>query len=181
MDDFEIVERCRRGDLDSFEVLFLKYEKKIYNLCYYTLQNKEDALDASQETCLKIYKSIDKYKGESKLSTWIYRVAYNTCLDYLKRRKQEISYDETILISDKSDDKAEQVFESRELRHDIKMCILRLSEEFRTIVLLRDINGLSYQEIAEVLCVQVGTVKSRLNRAREALRTELIKNGIMGR
>lgn len=181
MEEALILGACKNGDLKAFEVLIRTYEKKIYNLCYYTLKNKEDALDASQEVCIKIYKSIVKFKGDSKLSTWIYRVTYNTCLDYIKKRREDLCYEEAILTREKSDGGIEGILENRELRHDIRLCILKLADEFRTIILLRDINGLSYQEIADILNLQVGTVKSRLSRAREALRSELIKSGIIGR
>jgi RNA polymerase sigma-70 factor (ECF subfamily) len=175
----DLISRCKKNDIEAFEKLILKYESKIYNLCYYMLKNKEDAMDASQEVCLKIYRAINKFKGDSKLSTWIYRIAYNTCMDYIKKRKDELSFDEVIGTDFQNDSKIEDIIESKELKFEIKRCILKLSNDFRTIIILRDINGLSYQEIADVLNIETGTVKSRLNRAREALRNELIKSGVV--
>ncbi|MCX7885128.1 MAG: sigma-70 family RNA polymerase sigma factor [Caloramator sp.] len=179
MEERELIKRCQKNDIEAFEILILSYEKKIYNLCFYMLKNIEDAKDASQEVSLKIYRSIEKFKGESKFSTWIYRITYNTCMDYIKRRKDELSFDDIINSERHIDSKVENIIENRELQHDIKRCILNLSNDFRTIIILRDISGLSYQEIADILNIEVGTVKSRLNRARESLRNELIKCGIV--
>lgn len=179
MEERELISRCQKNDLEAFERLILIYEKKIYNLCFYMLKNTEDAKDASQEVSLKIYRAIDKFKGESKFSTWIYRITYNTCMDYIKRRKDELSFDDIINSEGHLNSKVENIIENRELQHDIKRCILKLSNDFRTIIILRDISGLSYQEIADILNIEVGTVKSRLNRARESLRNELIKCGIV--
>lgn len=181
MEESYIIKRCQMGDIKAFEELIKAYEGKIYNMCLYTLHNKEDALDVTQEVFIKVYRSIGKFKGQSKLSTWIYRIAYNTCLDCLKKRKEELSYEEAILVKEKEVGGVEGIIEARELIQDIKGCIMKLGDEFRTIILLRDIQGLSYREISEILNIQVGTVKSRLSRAREALKMELFKNGIIGR
>lgn len=181
MEERRLIIGSMERDEEAFEKLILSYEGKIYNMCFYLLKNKEDAMDASQEVCIKIYKSIDKFKGESKFSTWIYRITYNTCIDFIKKRKNELSYDEVIDTDTHRDDRIEDIIESKELKYEIKRCIMKLSEDFRTIVIFRDIEGLSYQEIAEILNIEVGTVKSRLNRAREALRNELIRSGIVRR
>lgn len=181
MEERRLIIGSMERDEEAFEKLILSYEGKIYNMCFYLLKNKEDAMDASQEVCIKIYKSIDKFKGESKFSTWIYRITYNTCIDFIKKRKNELSYDDVIDTDTHRDDRIEDIIESKELKYEIKRCIMKLSEDFRTIVIFRDIEGLSYQEIAEILNIEVGTVKSRLNRAREALRNELIKSGIVRR
>lgn len=180
MEDMELVLKCREEDnSEAFEELLVKYESKIYNTCFYMLKNKDDAMDAAQEVCIKIYKSINRFKGESKFSTWVYRITYNTCIDYLKKRKDEISYDDVISIEIHSENRVDNIIESKELKLELKRCILNLSNDFRTIIMLRDINGLSYQEIAQILNIEVGTVKSRISRAREALKKELIKNGIV--
>lgn len=179
MEERILIEKCINKDEIAFESLIVKYESKIYNLCFYLLKNKEDALDASQEVCIKIYRAINKFKGDSKFSTWIYRITYNTCLDYIKKRKDELSFDEIISTENGIESKTEGIIESRELKLELKRCILKLNNDFKSVIILRDIEGLSYQEIAEVLSIEVGTVKSRLNRAREALKNELVKSGIV--
>lgn len=182
MEELELIKRCKSDDVDAFEKLIVMYEDKIYNLCHYLLKNNEDALDASQEVCLKIYKSISAFKGDSKFSTWVYRVTYNTCLDHIKKRKDELPYDDVINPeTTQSEGRIEDIVEKKELKQEIKNSIKKLSNDFRTIIILRDIDGLSYQEISEILKIEVGTVKSRLNRARESLKKELIKNGVVRR
>ncbi|EYE89211.1 DNA-directed RNA polymerase subunit sigma [Fervidicella metallireducens AeB] len=178
MEEMELIERCKNKDLLAFEKLFSIYENKIYNLSYYTLKNKEDARDVTQDVCLKIYKSIEKFQGNSKISTWIYRITYNTCIDYLKKKKAEISFEEASKFEIDNEYRVESIVEKNEIKNIIKKCILRLSNDHRTIIILRDINGLSYQEISEILGLEIGTVKSRINRAREALKNELTKTGI---
>lgn len=181
MEEKILIEKCINRDSNAFESLILKYEGKIYNMCYYLLKNKEDASDASQEVCIKIYKSINKFKGDSKFSTWIYRITYNTCLDHIKKRKDELSYEEVLSTDGSIESRTEGIIEARELKFELKRCILKLNNDFKTVIILRDIEGLSYQEIAEVLNIEVGTVKSRINRAREAFKNELIKSGIVRR
>lgn len=179
MDEMELITQCKNNDADAFETLIRMYENKIYNLCYYILKNKDDAFDASQEACIKIYRFINKFKGDSKFSTWVYRVTYNTCLDYIKKKKDELSYEDVFSTETGAEGRVDGAIESKELKYEIKKSILKLSNDFRTVIILRDIEGLSYQEIADILEIEVGTVKSRINRAREALKNELIKNGIV--
>lgn len=178
MEERKLIERCRENDRDAFETLILSYEKKIYNLCFYMVKNKEDAFDLTQEAAIKIYKSISKFKGESKFSTWVYRITYNTCLDFIKRKKDELPYDDMIINESNINYKMDNVIESKETKMLIRKCIMQLSNDYRTVIILRDISGLSYKEISDILQIEVGTVKSRINRARQALKNELIKNGI---
>lgn len=172
---------CIKGNEKSYEKLITAYEGKIYNMCCYMLKNKEDAMDASQEVCIKIFKYIKKFKGDSKLSTWIYRITYNTCIDFIKKSRNDVSIDDVIALDSHKDSSVENIIESREMKLEIKRCIKKLSEDFKAIIILRDIEGLTYNEISEILNIEVGTVKSRLNRAREALRNELIKSGVVRR
>jgi RNA polymerase sigma-70 factor (ECF subfamily) len=181
MEELQLIELCKQNDVYAFEQLILAYETKIYNLCFYVLKNKDDAMDASQEVCIKIFKSISKFKGDSKFSTWVYRVTYNTCIDYIKKRKEDIPYDDVINIETGDDNKVDSIVEAKELKQEIKNCIMNLNEDFRAIIILRDIEGLSYQEISGILNIEVGTVKSRLSRARENLKNQLIKNNVVRR
>lgn len=181
MEERDLILRCQSRDENAFESLISTYEAKIYNLCFYTLKNREDAMDATQEASIKIYRYINSFRGNSSISTWIYRITYNTCMDYIKKRKINIvSYEEVVNVEDNISSKVEAIVEKKELKDKIKECILKLNSEHRTIILLRDINGLSYQEIADILNIEMGTVKSRISRAREALKNELVKIGIKG-
>lgn len=179
MNEKELIDRCKNDDIDAYEKLILQYEKKIYNICFYVLKNREDAFDITQEVALKIYKSIKTFKGDCKLSTWIYRISHNACLDFLRRKKDVVSYEDVIAADKFLEDNVENTIENREFKIEFKRCVMSLSDDFKTVIILRDIEGLSYQEIAEILNLEIGTVKSRLNRARAALKKELIISGVV--
>jgi RNA polymerase sigma-70 factor (ECF subfamily) len=183
----EIIEKCRSGDKNAFEILVKHYEKKVYNMTYRMLGNKEDALDVSQEVFIKIYKSIRSFKGESSFSTWLYRLVTNTCLDEIRKRKGKKLYSidkpvETEFgevnrdLIDDSNGPEEQACKM-EIQEIVQKAICQLPEEQRIIIILRDIQGFSYKEMAEILQCSMGTVKSRLNRGRLALKGILESSG----
>jgi len=184
MEETELIDRCQKGDLSAFDDLVRLYEKKVYNLAYRMCGNHEDASDLSQEAFLRVFQSLKDFRGQSSFSTWLYRVVSNVCLDELRQRgrRPTISIDEPI-AGDKGETMQRQLAdggpppdelaERRELREVIQSCIDELSEEYRIVIILRDLQDLSYQEIAEVLDCSLGTVKSRLNRARLALKERL--------
>ncbi len=184
MDETELIRRCQRDDLNAFDELVRLYEKKVYNLAYRMSGNHEDASDLSQEAFLRVFQSIKDFRGQSSFSTWLYRVVSNVCLDELRQRgrRPTISLDEPV-PGDKGEvmqrqfaDPApapDELAERREVREVVQAGIEELSEEYRLVIVLRDIQGLSYQEIAEALDCSLGTVKSRLNRARLALKEKL--------
>jgi RNA polymerase sigma-70 factor (ECF subfamily) len=145
--------------------------------------NEEDAKDMAQEALLRVFRSIKDFKGQSSFSTWLYRIVTNVCLDELRRRKNDkhISIDSTVqtengemhmeLCSDK--ETPETVYERVEQRELIKKAIQELNDEYRSVIVLRDIQGFSYDEISTMLECSLGTVKSRINRARSMLREKL--------
>lgn len=174
------------GDKAAFERLVRKYEKYVYTTVYAVVRNREDAFDVSQEVFLKLYHSIGSFKGESSFSSWLYRIARNGALDFLRRGKKHsaisLDYEDEdgnryILQLPDMDPAGDP--EHRLLKNERKKILYdamdELSDEHREILLLRDINGLTYDEIAVRLKLEVGTVKSRLFRAREALRKKLEK------
>jgi RNA polymerase sigma-70 factor (ECF subfamily) len=158
------------------------YGKKIYNFAYRMTGNPQDAEDMVQETFLRVYRSLDSFRGECNFSTWIYRIAANLCTDKFRRmRKRPLSIDFPINneddrlryeIPDDSPSPAEMA-EMSELKECIMQAINNLPEDQRSVAILRDVQGLKYEEVAYCLAIPVGTVKSRLNRARLTLRTEL--------
>ena len=190
LDEKELIERSQKGDIDAFEELVARYERKVYTIAYRYMGNPEDASDLAQETFLKVFKSIDKFRGESSFSTWIYRITANICKDELRKIKrkpqtsldQEIWLDEGSVIRQVVDEKPtpDEVFEQKELWNYLQDLIANLSPEYRMVIVLRDINGYSYEEIAQITETSLGTVKSRLNRARKALSEQinLLKGGI---
>ncbi len=177
-DESQVIRRAKEGDENAFEQLVAAYEKKIYNLAYRTCQNAQDAMDITQEVFLRVFRAIGGFKEESSFSTWIYRIASNMCIDFARRcaKNNTVSltvFDEDGEMSDMeiADDTytPEVFYEKTEIRREIEKGLRRLSPEHRHIIVLRDINGLSYLEIAGILRLEEGTVKSRLSRARAKL------------
>lgn len=178
-----LVKKSQSGDIESFELLISSYDKRAYNIAYRIMGNEEDAKDMAQEAMLRVYRSIKDFKGQSSFSTWLYRIVTNVCLDELRRRKNDrhVSIDSTIktedgelhieLCSDK--ETPETAYERVEQRELIKEAIRELNDEYRSVIVLRDIQGFSYEEISNMLECSLGTVKSRINRARTMLRDRL--------
>lgn len=159
-------------DADVFQTIMLKYADKIYNTCY-RLAGGCDAEDISQEVLIKIYKNMDKFRGGSDISTWIYRVTVNTCREYWRRNKgylkgMELKED---LIQD--DSNMDMGIINKEIKKYIAEALLSMDMDKKEAVVLRDINGLSYDEISRVLGIPVGTVKSRIARGREYIKKYL--------
>ncbi|WP_066634489.1 RNA polymerase sigma factor [Desulfolucanica intricata] len=178
LSDDVLIEKSKQGDLDAFEQLVRRYENKIYNICYRFMGNHADASDLAQETFIRLYKALPKFRGESGFMTWLYRICGNVCRDELRRqqRRQKVFLDESsngpvLSASIRSQDLLpEEMLERQELKLMIQSCMNSLSEDHRLILILREIQGLSYEELAEVLDCTLGTVKSRLSRARLALK-----------
>ena len=179
-----LLERSKAGDVAAFEMLIEAYQKKIFNLAFRMMGNYDDANDLAQEALIRIYKSISNFKEQSSLSTWIYRITTNVCLDEIRKKKNRkvLSLDEEIHVDDgdmqrqiMSDDPLpDELMEKEELRQIIGSAIDSLPEDQKLVITLRDLQGLSYDEIARVLDCPSGTVKSRINRARFALKNVLI-------
>jgi RNA polymerase sigma-70 factor (ECF subfamily) len=172
-----LIKLCQSGDLAAFEVLLGNYEKLVYNLCYHYFGNHGDAADVGQEAMLRIFNKINEFNGKSSFKTWLYRVVTNVCLDELRRRKiKSISledikaqgYEPVTVVSG-----PEESLEQQELYQLLIEILAQLSVTHRTILILKDVEGLDYHEIAAVLGCNIGTVKSRLNGARCALRKRL--------
>lgn len=174
------------GDVDAYEALVKEYEKNVYNLALRMTGNSEDAADMSQEAFIKAYNSLGAFRGESKFSVWLYRIVSNVCLDFLRSKNRK----PTVSLSTENDDGEEVELDiadesqspeyllDRSLTRDaVRRGLSSLPPEHREILLLREIQGLSYEEIADVLGIEEGTVKSRIFRARKKLCTFLIKDG----
>lgn len=176
----ELIDRAKKGDVNAFEQLIEGCQKKVFNIAFRMLGNIDDASELSQEVFLKAYKSIKNFKGDSLFNTWIYKVTTNTCLDELRKRKNKkvVSLDEDIefagneikrQIRDNSPG-PEVAVENNELKRVVGDSISMLSEEYKTVIVLRDIHGFSYEEISRIIKCPEGTVKSRISRARQALK-----------
>ena len=180
--DTELINAARAGSADAFDRLVEAHYRGVYNTAYRMLSTPSAASDATQSVFLRVYEALSSFRGAASFSTWLYRITMNVCLDELRKRKNEpLSLTEEdddgeVLgerdLPDLSDEPA-LTAEQRELQRLVHEAIGRLSEDFRTVIVLYDIRGLSYQEISGVLEIPLGTVKSRLNRARLALRDEI--------
>lgn len=181
-----IVRKVLQGDVNAFEKLVTEYEKAVYAIAQRMTGNAEDAADMTQETFIKAYNSLSSFRGDSKFSVWLYRIANNVCLDFLrsKSRRPTVSLstedddgEETQLdIADESQS-PELLLESSLTRDAVRRGLDSLPPDYKQILLLREIQGLSYEEIAAALGIESGTVKSRIFRARKRLCTFLIEDG----
>ena len=185
-EEYALVQRIQSGDSDAFAVLMDLYQKQVDHLALRTVGNSEDAADMTQEAFLRAYRAIGSFRGDSKLSVWLYRLTQNVCIDFLRSRgrKPTVSLtveNETDEIQelDVADDRfdPEVQYQRKALRDAVRRGLDELPEEYRTILVLREINGLSYAEIGEQLQLEEGTVKSRLFRARKKLCEFLQRDG----
>lgn len=178
----ELAWRAAGGDEDAFAQLVGLHEKKVYGLALRMCGNPEDAADAAQEAFLAAWKGLPRFRGEAGFSTWLYRLTSNAAIDHLrrvKRQRGEVSLDGGGPGLDAVDDapSPQAQAEETELREAVAEGLSMLSEDHRQALLLRELRGLSYEEIASELRVDLGTVKSRISRARGSLRKILVKNG----
>lgn len=176
-ENVDAIERLKRGDLSAFEDIVRRHQDRIYNLCRYMLQDTHDAQDAAQDVFVKAYAGLKAFKPDASLYTWLYRIAVNTCLDYKRKSRPEQPQDESFLLDDlaSTEPSPEQRYQSKEIGQAIQAALQKLPEHLRAAIVLKEIEELSYEEIAEVLHTSLGTVKSRISRAREELRRLLQK------
>lgn len=183
-EDLRWVEGCRQGDPEAFEPLVKKYYERMVRTAYSVVRQKEDAVDVVQSAFLKAYRNIPRFSGKSSFSTWLYRIVVNQAIDWKRRAVQRESFGMDGGLEGK-----EQQFDQRglpqpvedprqaafagEIEAELEQCLESLSPEHRQVLLLREIQELSYREIAEIMECRVGTVMSRLHYAREALRAQL--------
>jgi RNA polymerase sigma-70 factor, ECF subfamily len=176
----ELLNKAKKGDVEAFEQLIEGCQKKVFNIALRMIGNYEDASELAQEVFIKIFKSIKNFREDSLFSTWVYKVTTNICIDELRRRKNRkvISLDEEIITQDGSISRQvedlsptpQMQVEKKELKKIVNEAIKELSEEHRAMIIMREIQGFSYEEIAQILKCPEGTVKSRINRARNQLR-----------
>ena len=178
MEESRLIHRASAGDAGAFNALMGMHERRMYAVALRMCGNPEDAQDCLQEAMIRVYRSISGFKAQSSFSTWVYRITMNTCLDELRRRKNRpgTSLDGLLEMgwspSDEGDTPERHALR-REARASIQRFIGELPEDMRAAVVLRDVEGYSYDEIAEILGANVGTVKSRISRGREKLREKI--------
>lgn len=182
----ELIRSVQNGSANAFEALVTENEAHIFKLCLRMTGNREDAADLTQEAFLKAYRSIASFRGDCRFSSWMIRIASNVCLDFLRSKSKK----QTVPLTTENDDGEEAELDipdtaplpedrllSGELKASISRGLERLSDEQRQILVLRELDGLSYDEIAGTLGIEVGTVKSRIFRARKRLCAFLLREG----
>ena len=180
-EDLRLVARAREGDPEAFSRLVSQHYERIFGTVYSLIGNRDDADDLTQEVFLKAYRSLGRFRGKSQFYTWLYRIGVNACLDWLKSRKRrsgDLSVEREQWEGREDRGLTGQVatdagVERQELQAILEQALDTLPDEYRMTVVLREIDGLAYEEIADLLRCNVGTVKSRLFRARMRLRTVL--------
>jgi RNA polymerase sigma-70 factor (ECF subfamily) len=176
--DKEIIERVKGGDKKAYDLLVLKYQQRVINLISRFVKNHSDALDVSQETFIKAYRALPNFRGESAFYTWLYRIAVNTAKNHLTVQSRKITksdYDVTDIeqiegnMSLIEQTTPENLLHKDELQETVLKTIENLPEDLKSAIMLREIDGLSYEDIANVMDCPVGTVRSRIFRAREMI------------
>ncbi len=186
--DGELIERFNNENNEAFEELIIRYQHKVYNTTFRMLGNHEDALDMAQETFIRVYKSLASFKKNSSFSTWLFCITTNICRDELRKRQRKLKTlsisggeeNNKIILEDDEENNPEKISMSEELSTTIQEKVNQLPTEQKIVFVLREFQELSYLEIATILDISMGTVKSRLSRARQTLRrdlNEIIKNG----
>ncbi len=179
MDEFKLIRQASDGDVAAFEKLIIPYEKRVYNIALGICKNEQDAYDISQEVFIKVYKKLSSFGFNSTFSTWLYRIVKNTALDYLRKesriRDRQVGDGELAALPDDKNEPLESVLEHEDiamLRHYLNI----LGEPDRSILLFRELDGLSYEELAKVFDMKLGTVKSRIFRAKKKLKELVLKD-----
>jgi RNA polymerase sigma-70 factor, ECF subfamily len=176
--DAQLVRRVQKGDKGAFDLLVLKYQHKIVNLVMRYVRDPDQALDITQEAFLKAYRALPRFRGDAAFYTWMYRIAVNTAKNYLaaqRRRPMDVELDMQdpeqyeLHAKLKETDTPEAVTLSHELQATVERAIAALPEDLRTAIVLRELDGMSYEEIAQTMECPVGTVRSRIFRARDAI------------
>jgi len=185
-EEAEIIQSVLDGNTDDFEILVKEYEKNVYNLALRMTGDPDEAYDMSQDAFVKAYSSLKNFRGDSKFSVWLYRIVSNVCLDYMRSRKRHAA--DSLSVEDDEGEESqldvpdeasapEKLLERKLTRVAVQRGLMSLPEDQRKILLLREIEGMSYDEIAETLELEAGTVKSRIFRARKKLCAFLIADG----
>ena len=177
------IQRTQKGDAAAFEQLVTAYERKVYALALRSTGSEADAADLTQEVFLRAWRSLNSFRGDSTVSTWLYRITMNICIDFSRKKSLQLvplsdeEGNELPLPDRRTTNSPEAALENQELSRELNTALKQLTPEHRQAILLRDVSGLTYQEIGRMLALEEGTVKSRLARARRNLRNILVKRG----
>ncbi|MBI5090866.1 MAG: sigma-70 family RNA polymerase sigma factor [Candidatus Hydrogenedentes bacterium] len=180
--DALLVERAQSGDLTAFEELVRRYRNDVFSLSYHYVRSREEAWDISQEVFFKAYRALGQFRGDSGFKTWLLRITANHCKDQFKKRRLDtIRFDETLHEDDMpaASSGPDESAEAKELGAAISTALESLSAKHRTAFILREFEGMSYEEMAQVMGCSLGTVMSRLHHARRKLQQSLVRMGVV--
>ncbi len=176
-EETEIISRCQQGDQEALKEIFDKYNKKVYRIAYGVVRQREEALDVVQEVFIKLFRSIKNFKGKSHFYTYLYRMVMNTAIDHKRKAGKQFtsSLDEegSFEPSEEAEKGPERVLLQKELEEKVKLAMDKLPDEQRAALIYRDVEGLSYQEMAEAMGCSIGTVMSRLHYGRKRMQESL--------
>ena len=181
-DDHVLVEQARQGDVHAFEELVRRYRNDVFGLAYHFLRSREEAWDISQEVFIKAHRALNRFRGDSAFKTWLLRITANQCKDYLKKRRvNTVAFDDAREATDAPSAglTPAEAAGATELGAAIEKALEALPVKHRTVFVLREYEGMSYEEMAKVIGCSMGTVMSRLHHARKKLRSHLIQMGVV--
>lgn len=188
-DDRELVKRCQAGDRNAFRQLFVRYHRRAYGLAIGVVHNADTALDVVQEAFLKAHKHIDSFEGTSSFYTWLYRIVMNVAIDHLRKQQRSpvVDFDESVAHMDEPTGDSEAILpmlldanpqkelQRKEIRDKLQTALARLSPNHRAVLVMRELDGLSYEEMAKVMKCSKGTIMSRLFHARKNMQKHLLE------
>ncbi len=186
MSDKELAEKAKAGDQSAFEQLVIENQNKVYSLALRLVNDREEAADLAQEAFVKAWQGLSSFQGESSFATWVYRLTTNVCIDHLRKKKRRKGVEPSVSLNDEESGWAEPadwesdpqlLLERSERGKALARALARLPDWQRRTLVLRELSGLSYQEIGDALDIDLGTVKSRIARARLSLRKILLEDG----
>ncbi|MCL2336734.1 MAG: sigma-70 family RNA polymerase sigma factor [Firmicutes bacterium] len=178
-----LVDKAKKGDPEAFEQLVITYQDRVYRLCYQLTGNYADAQDLSQNVFIKAYRALPNFRNEADLGTWLHRITVNLFINEKRKRKPDVYLDSPVQTDEGSmsrlavsnDAGPEEIYEQKEFHNLVRSALEELSPEHRTVLVLREIEGYSYDEIAAMLNCSLGTIKSRINRGRQSLKAKIIQ------
>lgn len=179
----EVISRCQQGDHDALKEIFDRYHRKVYRVAYGVVRQREDALDIVQEVFIKLFRSIKNFKGKSHFYTYLYRMVMNTAIDHTRKTKRipssTIDEDEGFQLSDDAEKRPDRILAHKELEERVKAAMEKLPPDQKAVLIFREVEGLSYQEIAEAMGCSIGTVMSRLHYGRGKMQ-EMLRDYVKG-
>jgi len=186
MTEKDLIQKAKSGDQDAFGQLVLAHQNKVYTICVHMVTDREEAADLAQEAFLKAWRSLSTFQGESSFATWMHRLTTNVCLDYLRKQTRRQNISTAVSLDDEDSGWTEPAdhsqdpqlqLEREERKRALTRALGELPEYHRQTLIMREVSGMSYQEIADAMGADLGTIKSRIARARERLRKILLRDG----